>query len=382
MVRNKSVDFCFLLGGISFPIMTGGDKVIAVLANSLVNEGYNVCVAQIKDNKSFIPDYKLFKYLLNKQKRRYSSGIKMLLRHFYELSVNDLTYKIIFKKLGKFDKKYAFNNKIKIITRINNLPNIKNLIITTWLAAYPALSIKAESKYYFIQNSEDDESYSGYLSSYAKKTYDFKFNKIVINEKEYERFKDDKPTKILVGFDPKYKIKNPIEKRDKKNVLFPLRTSESKGAIYMIKAAEILHSLDNEIKFSSFGAYKGEVPNFINHYGVITDEKLIDLYNSSSIFVLPSIIEGLPLTPLEAMHCGCAAVLTNCKGTMEFAKDGKNSLVVPIKDPNAIVKAVKRILDDDNLRINLAEEGLKSSENFTYARMVEQFKKAILVNNI
>ena len=52
--------------------------------------------------------------------------------------------------------------------------------------------------------------------------------------------------------------------------------------------------------------------------GRLPQEKLADVYNESHIFVLPSFYEGLPLTVMEALACGCQVVVTDLPGIRPF----------------------------------------------------------------
>ena len=52
--------------------------------------------------------------------------------------------------------------------------------------------------------------------------------------------------------------------------------------------------------------------------GRLPQEKLADVYNESDVFVLPSFYEGLPLTVMEALACGCKVVVTDLPGIRPF----------------------------------------------------------------
>lgn len=52
--------------------------------------------------------------------------------------------------------------------------------------------------------------------------------------------------------------------------------------------------------------------------GRVSDEKLLELYNSAKVFALPSIGEGVGLVAVEAAACGCDIVVTNIGGPKEY----------------------------------------------------------------
>ncbi len=65
------------------------------------------------------------------------------------------------------------------------------------------------------------------------------------------------------------------------------------------------------------------------------------------IFVLASDYEGMPNGLMEALACGCACVSTDCDfGPRELIEDGRNGLLVPTGDADAICAALCRIADD------------------------------------
>jgi len=64
------------------------------------------------------------------------------------------------------------------------------------------------------------------------------------------------------------------------------------------------------------------------------------------VYALSSHWEGLPITLLEAMASGCAAVATGVDGCLEAIEDGVSGLLVPAADPAAMATAIGRLLDD------------------------------------
>jgi len=83
------------------------------------------------------------------------------------------------------------------------------------------------------------------------------------------------------------------------------------------------------------------------------DENLQQLL-AADIFLLPSLLEGTPLTLMEAMAAALPVVTTATSGMKDVIRNGDNGLLVPIRDPQAITGAVERLIADTNLRIALA----------------------------
>jgi glycosyltransferase involved in cell wall biosynthesis len=77
-------------------------------------------------------------------------------------------------------------------------------------------------------------------------------------------------------------------------------------------------------------------------------------YADADIFVFPSLYEGFGLALLEAMAAALPIVTTRVGLAADAVHDGEQALVVPRRDPGAIVAAVDRLLRDDGLRGRLS----------------------------
>lgn len=99
--------------------------------------------------------------------------------------------------------------------------------------------------------------------------------------------------------------------------------------------------------------------------GVIPNDRLRKVYNESAILLDLSEFQGLGRMGLEAMACGCAAVLTKHGGITEYARDGVNCLSVDPADPVETVSAVLRLIDDVGLRHRLIEGGFETSQAYS-----------------
>lgn len=99
--------------------------------------------------------------------------------------------------------------------------------------------------------------------------------------------------------------------------------------------------------------------------GLVPHERLRRIYNDARVLVDTSAFQGLGRLGLEAMACGCAAVLTRFGGIDEYARHGTNCLSVDPSDGAQTVAAVLRLLDDDALRRRLVAAGLETVRNFS-----------------
>lgn len=74
----------------------------------------------------------------------------------------------------------------------------------------------------------------------------------------------------------------------------------------------------------------------------------------ADVFVLSSIVEGMPNVLLEAMACGCTPVATNCPtGPAEILGDGRAGYLTPVGDPEAMASSIDRALNSPISKENL-----------------------------
>jgi glycosyltransferase involved in cell wall biosynthesis len=93
------------------------------------------------------------------------------------------------------------------------------------------------------------------------------------------------------------------------------------------------------------------------------------LLGASDAFVLPSRFEGTPLALLEAMAAGKPIVASAIPGIDEVVADGATALLAPPDDPEALARALRRIVAEPQLRDSLAAAARARAEReFSAAR--------------
>jgi glycosyltransferase involved in cell wall biosynthesis len=82
---------------------------------------------------------------------------------------------------------------------------------------------------------------------------------------------------------------------------------------------------------------------------------------SADAFVMVSQYEGFPNALLEAMGIGLPCVAFDCPtGPREITRDGKDALLVPLNDYEALGAALAKLMDDEQLRIDLGAQARAS----------------------
>ena len=106
-----------------------------------------------------------------------------------------------------------------------------------------------------------------------------------------------------------------------------------------------------------------------------------ELLSKSSIFVLPSRYEGLPMVLLEAMSQGATCIAYDCfTGPAEIIEDNVNGLLIADQDQNAMQEGLKKLIENNDLRQELAQNGLRSLDKYSIDNIYQRWSK--LFNSI
>ena len=95
----------------------------------------------------------------------------------------------------------------------------------------------------------------------------------------------------------------------------------------------------------------------------------------SSLFILPSLTEGISLTLLEAMACGLPVVATRVGGTPEVVVDGETGLLVHPGSPAELAQAILSLLQDPERSRQMGVRARQRIEqHFDVRHMVEKYE--------
>jgi glycosyltransferase involved in cell wall biosynthesis len=96
------------------------------------------------------------------------------------------------------------------------------------------------------------------------------------------------------------------------------------------------------------------------------------LYAAIDVFVLASHREGFPRAAMEAAAMGLPIVATDIRGCRQVVDDGVTGLLVPVRDAPALATALRRLVDDGDMRTRMGKAARQRAEaHFDERRVVD-----------
>ncbi|GAA4412971.1 glycosyl transferase [Advenella faeciporci] len=146
-----------------------------------------------------------------------------------------------------------------------------------------------------------------------------------------------------------------------------------KGVREYAQAAKRIKSTHPEVNFDLVG-WIDENPDAIkqqdldtwigegtlNYLGKLADVR--PALSNCSVYVLPSYREGTPRTVLEAMSMGRTIITTDAPGCRETVIDNDNGFLVPVKSVEALVVAMKNLIDNPDLIKKMGQRSREIAE--------------------
>ena len=177
---------------------------------------------------------------------------------------------------------------------------------------------------------------------------------------------------------------NDIISQNKKVILASGRLHKYKQFDLLIKAFLKLKEkhLDWDLVILGNGEERDNLNLMTENFG-ITDRvhfpgsvgNVSEWYERADLFVLSSILEGFPNVLLEAMTYGLPCVSFDCDtGPRDMIQDGINGiLVAPDERENGIIKALKRLIEDENYRKEISANSILLREKFSVRSIMEKW---------
>jgi glycosyltransferase involved in cell wall biosynthesis/ribosomal protein S18 acetylase RimI-like enzyme len=160
------------------------------------------------------------------------------------------------------------------------------------------------------------------------------------------------------------------------------RLVAEKGYHELFEAARRIRATTPKVAFVAVGSSDTDKDDAISQHSIDEAgrdvvfagwrEDVRDLLAVMDVFVLPSWREGVPRSAIEAAAMGRAMVLTDIRGCREVARDGREAVLVPPRDPDQLTEAIGRLVRDRALRKRLGEAARKRAlERFDEQKVMD-----------
>jgi len=151
---------------------------------------------------------------------------------------------------------------------------------------------------------------------------------------------------------------------------------DHKGIYALAEAFEQLLALAPRVQLTIAGSTETEervrhyfspaAQGAINVRPFISRAEMPELYSQHDIFVLPSLVEGMPLVLLEAMASGLAVVTTESSGMTDLVEDGHDGLLTIPGDADSLTVAISALCGNSQLRQKLGCAAQEKMKRFTW----------------
>jgi len=168
-----------------------------------------------------------------------------------------------------------------------------------------------------------------------------------------------------------FKSDEGLPKKKSNSLIFVGNTEDrKKGIKYLLQAIKMLEN-ECPVKLTIIdgGApetqYVPALMQQINLNGRVTfarrlsGEDLVKWYAAADLAIVPSMFEGFGLPAAEAMACEVPVIAFSAGALPELVADGETGLLVPPADVPALAAAIKKLVQDNELRLRMGKEARK-----------------------
>jgi glycosyltransferase involved in cell wall biosynthesis len=165
---------------------------------------------------------------------------------------------------------------------------------------------------------------------------------------------------------------------DKKNqMLVVSRLFKRKGVQFLLKAIRDMDT-DWRVLIAGDGPYLNALKALatgvrpkVEFLGYVRGEPLQDLYDSSKIFVFPSLSENFPVVLLEAMEAGCAILASDIDSCREVIGDA--GVTTPAASVRHLREALKHLMHNQAEIQRLGERALERAREFDWPTVAQRY---------
>ncbi|MDX2128578.1 MAG: glycosyltransferase family 4 protein [Chloroherpetonaceae bacterium] len=152
-----------------------------------------------------------------------------------------------------------------------------------------------------------------------------------------------------------------------------------KGMLYLLEAFKKLNLPNAELLLVSpideeFKPVLAKYEGHFRHIHSIPNEKLSEYYANSTVFCLPSLIEGSALVTYEAMGSGLPLIVTPNTGSV--MRDGQDGFQVPIRSVESLMEKIEFFYQNPLRAKEMGQSAYQYIQSFTWERYHERVQEA------
>jgi glycosyltransferase involved in cell wall biosynthesis len=161
-----------------------------------------------------------------------------------------------------------------------------------------------------------------------------------------ERGFEKKTIVVLTGVDSEFFSPPAPSEKPVFRVCYVGRVQMAKGVAYLLQAwkrlalpnAELV--LVGEVRPAARSVLNSYADSSVKFAGILSPQEVAKIYRESDLLAFPSVSEGLAEVMLEAMATGLPVVATDLSGAKDCLENGKEGLIVPARDVDAMADAI------------------------------------------
>ena len=372
--------------------LTGGVRYMFEVANGLKERGYDVKIVALTGDHSWFKNLKVDIIYKPLNLNMFRSTMYSLYKFYSHIALQNVkrTPYGFFRSISSKLLGVRPDSIIELAELIKDF-DADVTIATYYLTAFSVWFSQNKNPFYLMQDFpelvEGNEGKLGLNMFYHSLKLPFSF--ITVSSYAKQLIVENNPTaKVTIahpGVDLNiFRPRRTNTQNQKKRVMVILRGSRVKGDEV---ALEVLKSVNKKVPIhvvfvggKSLVRQYSKTKGFDFEYSVfsnVSDEVLAELYSSSDVFLHTSYAESFGLPPLEAMACGTPVVMSDNKGSRDYAVNGFNALISQPGDVKSLSDNLLKVIQDDKLRERMIENGLETAKKFTWAKTVKNFEKAL-----
>jgi len=177
------------------------------------------------------------------------------------------------------------------------------------------------------------------------------------NDMEYNRF-------------PVPEVKYNPQKKNKGNIIFIGRLTAGKGYTLLPVIAKKLSEKNIDVTWHIVGIPEGTMKeevvwdNSINvhFYKDISNDRVLQLLAEMELFILPSLVEGMPVTVVEAMKAGVIPLVNNINGGIqELVENDRTGYKISDNNVEEYAKRITELIQNENLAEQLRKNCIEKA---------------------